>query len=146
MPIATPEQYRQMLDAAQKGGYAYPAVNITSLTTANGALKAFAESNSDGIIQVSSGGGQFASGLAVNDAAYGSIVLAEATHRLAEKYNVLIALHTDHCQPGKVDSFLRPLLEESRRRRDDDRDKDRGMVCTCRTPFSSPCSSPWRCR
>ncbi len=118
MPIATPEQYRQMLDAAQKGGYAYPAINITSLTTANGALKAFAESNSDGIIQVSSGGGQFASGLAVNDAAYGSIVLAEATHRLAEKYNVLIALHTDHCQPGKVDSFLRPLLEESRRRKE----------------------------
>ena len=43
MPVATPEQYAQMLDAAQKGGYAYPAINITSLTTANGALKAFAE-------------------------------------------------------------------------------------------------------
>ena len=64
MPIATPEQYRQMLDAAQKGGYAYPAINITSLTTANGALKAFSESNSDGIIQLSSGGGQFASDVA----------------------------------------------------------------------------------
>ncbi len=57
MPVATPEQYRQMLDAAQKGGYAYPAINITSLTTANGALKAFSEANSDGIIQLSSGGG-----------------------------------------------------------------------------------------
>jgi len=118
MPIATPEQYREMLDSAQKGGYAYPAINITSLPTANGALKAFAESKSDGIIQVSSGGGQFASGLAVNDAAYGSIVLAEAVHRLAEKYDVLVALHTDHCHPGKVDSFLRPLLAESRRRRE----------------------------
>ena len=118
MPIATPEQYREMLDSAQNGGYAYPAINITSLPTANGALKAFAESKSDGIIQVSSGGGQFASGLAVNDAAYGSIVLAEAVHRLAEKYDVLVALHTDHCHPGKVDSFLRPLLAESRRRRE----------------------------
>ena len=118
MPIATPEQYRQMLDSAQKGGYAYPAINITSLTTANGALKAFADSNSDGIIQLSSGGGQFASGLAVNDAAFGSMVLAEAVHRLAEKYDVLIALHTDHCHPGKVDSFLRPLLEESKRRKE----------------------------
>ena len=118
MPIATPEQYREMLDSAQKGGYAYPAINITSLPTANRALKAFAESKSDGIIQVSSGGGQFASGLAVNDAAYGSIVLAEAVHRLAEKYDVLVALHTDHCHPGKVDSFLRPLLAESRRRRE----------------------------
>lgn len=116
MPVATPEQYRQMLDAAQKGGYAYPAINITSLTTANGALKAFAESGSDGIIQVSTGGGQFASGTAVNDAAFGAIVLAEAVHLLAEKYDVLVALHTDHCHPEKVDGFLKPLLQASRER------------------------------
>ncbi len=105
-----------MLDSAQKGGYAYPAINITSITTANGALKAFADSNSDGIIQVSTGGGQFASGLNVNDAAFGAIVLAEAVHILAEKYDVLIALHTDHCHPEKVESFLKPLLEASRKR------------------------------
>ncbi len=116
MPVATPEQYRQMLDAAQEGGYAYPAINITSLTTASGALKAFAEAKSDGIIQVSTGGGQFASGTSVNDAAFGAIVLAEAVHRLAEKYDVLVALHTDHCHPEKVDSFLRPLLDASRAR------------------------------
>lgn len=116
MPVATPEQYAQMLDAAQKGGYAYPAINITSLTTANGALKAFAEAKSDGIIQVSTGGGQFAAGTAVGDAAFGAIVLAEAVHTLAEKYDVLIALHTDHCHPEKVDSFLRPLLDASRKR------------------------------
>ena len=117
MPIATPEQYCSMLDAAQKGGYAYPAINVTSVTTANGALKAFADANSDGIIQVSTGGGEFASGLHVKDAAFGSVVLAEAMHRLAEKYDVLIALHTDHCQPGKVESFLKPLLEVSRERK-----------------------------
>ena len=116
MPVATPAQYRQMLDAAQKGGYAYPAINVTSLASANGALKAFADSNSDGIIQVSTGGGQFASGLHVNDAAFGAIVLAEAVHTLAEKYDVLIALHTDHCHPAKVDGFLKPLLEASRKR------------------------------
>ncbi len=117
MPIATPEQYRAMLDAAQEGGYAYPAINVTSLTTANGALKAFSEAKSDGIIQVSTGGGEFASGLAVKDAAFGAIVLAEAIHLLAEKHDVLIALHTDHCHPGKVDGFLRPLLEASRKRK-----------------------------
>lgn len=116
MPVATPEQYAAMLDAAQKGGYAYPAVNITSLATINGALKAFAEAGSDGIIQVSTGGGKFASGLAVGDEVHGAIVLAEATHRLAEKYDILVALHTDHCHPEKVDSFLRPLLEASRQR------------------------------
>ncbi|MGJ8655881.1 MAG: class II fructose-bisphosphate aldolase [Akkermansiaceae bacterium] len=116
MPVATPEQYAQMLDSAQKGGYAYPAINITSLATINGALKAFAEAGSDGIIQVSTGGGSFASGLAVADEAFGAIVLAEATHLLAEKYDILVALHTDHCHPAKVDSFLKPLLEASRTR------------------------------
>ncbi len=118
MPIATPAQYAAMLDAAQQGSYAYPAMNVTSLTTMNGALKAFAEKKSDGIIQVSTGGGQFASGLNNNDAVLGAIVLAEACHRLAERYDVLIALHTDHCQPGKVDGFLKPLIQETARRRE----------------------------
>jgi fructose-bisphosphate aldolase class II len=116
MPVATPKQYEAMLDAAQKGNYAYPAVNVTSITTINAALKAFADSKSDGIIQVSTGGGQFASGLNVADAAFGAIVLAEATHILAEKYDILVALHTDHCHPEKVDSFLKPLFEASRKR------------------------------
>ena len=117
MPVATPAQYAAMLDAAQEGGYAYPAINVTSVTTINGALKAFAEAGSDGIIQVSTGGGAFASGTAVTDEAFGAIVLAEATHRLAEKYDILIGLHTDHCHPEKVGSFLRPLLDESRKRK-----------------------------
>ena len=116
MPVATPQQYEAMIDAAQKGNYAYPAVNITSITTINAALKAFADAKSDGIIQVSTGGGQFASGLNVSDAAFGAIVLAEATHILAEKHDVLVALHTDHCHPEKVDGFLKPLLEASRKR------------------------------
>jgi len=106
-----------MLDAAQKGGYAYPAINVTSITTINGALKAFAESKSDGIIQVSTGGGEFASGSSIKDQAFGAIVLAEAAHRLAEKYNILVGLHTDHCQPKKVDSFLKPLIAETAKRR-----------------------------
>ena len=116
MPIATPKQYAAMLDSAQKGNYAYPAVNITSITTINAALKAFADAKSDGIIQVSTGGGQFASGINVKDAAFGSIILAEACHKLAEKYDILVGLHTDHCHPEKVDGFLKPLLEASRNR------------------------------
>jgi fructose-bisphosphate aldolase class II len=116
MPVATPKQYAAMLDAAQKGNYAYPAVNVTSITTINAALKSFADAKTDGIIQVSTGGGQFASGLDVADAAFGAIVLAEATHRLAEKYDILVGLHTDHCHPAKVDGFLKPLLEASRQR------------------------------
>jgi fructose-bisphosphate aldolase class II len=117
MPIATPAQFRQMLDAAQNGGYAYPAINVTSIITLNAALKGFVESNSDGIIQFSTGAGQFASGLSNKDAAFGCIVLAEAAHRLAERYDTLVALNTDHCQPEKAEGFLKPLIEATAERR-----------------------------
>ena len=117
MPIATPAQFTQMLDAAQAGGYAYPAINVTSIITLNAAMKGFAECNSDGIIQFSTGAGQFASGLSNKDAAFGCIVLAEAAHRLAERYDILAALNTDHCQPEKAAGFLKPLIEATAARR-----------------------------
>ncbi len=121
MPVATPAQYAAMLDAAQQGDYAYPAVNCASLVSINGALKAFSDKKSDGIIQFSTGAGEFASGLAVKDKVLGTIVLAEATHRLAEKHNVLIALHTDHCPPKNVDDFLKPLIAATAARRKEGR-------------------------
>ncbi|AYF44249.1 MULTISPECIES: class II fructose-bisphosphate aldolase [Halobacteriovorax] len=117
MPIATYEQYCDMLDSAKKGGYAYPAINVTSTSTANAAIKAFADMKSDGIIQVSTGGGKFASGQGLNDEVLGAISLAQHVHLVAAKYDVLIALHTDHCHPEKVDSFLIPLIEETEKRR-----------------------------
>ena len=116
MPIATPDQYRQMLEAAYHGRYAYPAINVSSMVTANAALKGFADSKSDGILQVSTGAGKFVSGLSVGDMALGAISLAEHIHRVAARYDVLIALHTDHCPPKEVDSFMLPLIEESERR------------------------------
>ena len=106
-----------MLDAAQEGGYAYPAINCSSITTINATLKAFADLGSDGIIQFSTGAGQFASGLNHADATAGTIILAEATHRLAEQYDILVALNTDHCQPEKAPTFLKPLIEATAKRR-----------------------------
>lgn len=117
MPIAMPSQFTQMLIAAQQGSYAYPAINVTSIVTLNAAMKGFQDSKSDGIIQFSTGAGQFASGLANKSAAFGCIVLAEAAHRLAERYDVLVALNTDHCPPDQAESFLDPLLEATARRR-----------------------------
>jgi fructose-bisphosphate aldolase class II len=105
-----------MLDAAQKGDYAYPAINVTSMLTANAALKGFADAKSDGMLQVSTGAGKFAAGLAVGDMVSGAISIAEHIHRMAEHYDVRIALHTDHCPPKNVDDFLIPLIEESERR------------------------------
>ncbi len=116
MPVATPDQYKQMLNNAKKNGYAYPAINVTSMSTANAALKAFADKKSDGIIQVSTGGGKFASG-SVADMALGAISIAQHVHLMAEKYNVLIALHTDHCHPQYVENFMLPLVAETEKRR-----------------------------
>jgi fructose-bisphosphate aldolase, class II len=116
MPVADYKTYCKMLDNAYENKFAFPAINVTSMATANAALKAFSDCKSDGMIQVSTGGGAFASGLGVKDMVQGAISIAEHIHRMAEQYNVYIVLHTDHCQPDKVDEFLIPLIEESERR------------------------------
>jgi fructose-bisphosphate aldolase, class II len=116
MPIADYDTYCAMIDNAQKNNFAYAAINITSLPTINGTIAAFAEMKTDGIIQVSTGGGEFASGMGVKDAVLGAQALAEYVHMVADRYDVNIALHTDHCMPAKVDSFLRPLIEISKTR------------------------------
>jgi fructose-bisphosphate aldolase class II len=106
-----------MLDRARENKFAYPAINVTSLTTANAVLKGLAESRCDGIVQVSTGGGAFASGSSVKDMAVGAASLAEHVHRVAERYDIYVALHTDHCQADKLDTFVIPLIEETEKRR-----------------------------
>ena len=116
MALATPESYNAMLDAAKAGGYAYPAINITSSSTVTAAIQGFAEAESDGIIQVSVGGGQYASGGTIKDQVVGSLALAAYTREVADSYGVTIALHTDHCHAQYVDSWMRPLLAASTER------------------------------
>ncbi len=110
MPIATPEVYAEMLGRAKEHSFAFPAVNCTSSETINAALKGFAEAGSDGIIQFSTGGAEFGSGLGVKEMVAGAVALAEFTHIVAEKYPVTVALHTDHCPKDKLDTYVRPLL------------------------------------
>lgn len=116
MPIVDYKTYCAMLDKAKKEKYAYPAINVTMSDTMVAAIEGFAKAKSDGIIQVSTGGGQHMSG-SLKDMVLGAICLAEYAHKIAAHYDVNIALHTDHCQPGKVDSFLKPLIAETARRR-----------------------------
>ncbi|MEZ0165900.1 class II fructose-bisphosphate aldolase [Kineococcus sp. LSe6-4] len=110
MPIATPDVYAEMLDRAKAGSFAYPAINISSSITLNAAIRGFAEAESDGIVQVSTGGAEFLSGTTVKDMVLGSQALAEYAHHVAKAYDVNIALHTDHCPKDKLDGFVRPLL------------------------------------
>jgi fructose-bisphosphate aldolase, class II len=117
MPVANYETYCRMLDRAKEKHFAYPAINVTSLTTANGVLKGLSESKSDGIVQVSTGGAAFASGSSGKDMALGTISIAEHVHRVAERYPIYVALHTDHCQAKVLDKYVMPLIAETERRR-----------------------------
>jgi len=116
MPIASPEQYAAMLDAASAGRHALAAVNVTSSETLNGVMRGFAAAGADGIVQVTTGAAEFASGGAVRDMALGARALAEYAHVVGARYPVAIALHTDHATPDRFDAFVPPLLEASRRR------------------------------
>ena len=116
MPIATPEVYAQMLDAAKKGSFAYPAINVSSSQTLNAALQGFADAKSDGIVQVSTGGAEYASGPKIKNQVTGAVALAEFAHEVAKNYPINIALHTDHCPKDKLDSYVRPLMALSAER------------------------------
>lgn len=116
MPIATPAVYRDMLDKAKESGFAFPAINCTSSETVNAALKGFADAESDGIIQFSTGGAEFGSGLNVKNMVAGATALAAFAHEAAKHYGINVALHTDHCQKEKLDTYVRPLIEISRKR------------------------------
>jgi fructose-bisphosphate aldolase, class II len=116
MPIATPEVYAAMLDAAKRRSFAYPAINVSSSQTLNAALQGFTEAGSDGIVQVSTGGAEYASGPTIKNMVTGAVALAEYAHEVAKNYPVNIALHTDHCPKDKLDGYVRPLLALSAER------------------------------
>jgi fructose-bisphosphate aldolase, class II len=113
VPVARPDQYAAMLDDAAGGGFAYPAVNVTSSQTLNAALDGFAAAGSDGIVQVTVGGAGHLSGAGSAHAVAGAKALALMAGELAARVPVLVALHTDHCPPAQERSFLRPLIEAS---------------------------------
>ncbi len=116
MPIASPEVYAEMIDRAKAGAFAYPAINVTSSQTLNAAIRGFAEAESDGIVQVSTGGAEYLSGSTVKDMVTGAVALAAFAHEVAKKYSVNIALHTDHCPKDKLEGYVRPLLAISKQR------------------------------
>ncbi|MCW2841915.1 MAG: class fructose-bisphosphate aldolase [Aeromicrobium sp.] len=116
MPVATPEVYAAMLDKAKGESFAYPAINVSSSQTLNAALAGFAEAESDGIIQVSTGGAEYFSGPTVKNMVSGSLAFAAFAEEVAKKYPVNVALHTDHCPKDKLDGFVRPLIAASAER------------------------------
>ena len=113
MPIATPEQYAEMLDRAKAGGFAYPAINAASSQSINAVLQGLTEAGSDGIIQVTTGGADYFAGHTVKGRATGALAFAKFAHEVAKNYPVTVALHTDHCPKPALDDFLLPLIAAS---------------------------------
>jgi len=113
MPVATPEQYAEMLDRAKTKGFAYPAVNVSSSQTINAVLQGLTEAGSDGIIQVTTGGADYFAGQTVKNRAAGALAFARFATEVAKNYPVTVALHTDHCPKDALDGFVLPLIAAS---------------------------------
>jgi fructose-bisphosphate aldolase class II len=113
MPVATPDQYAEMLDTAKKRGFAFAAVNVSSSSTINSVLQGLTEAGSDGIIQVTTGGADFFAGQTVKARASGALAFAAFATEVAKNYPITVALHTDHCPKDALDGFVLPLIEAS---------------------------------
>ena len=106
MPVATPDQYAEMLDKAKTRGFAYPAINVSSSSTINSVLQGLSEAGSDGIIQVTTGGADYFAGQTVKARASGALAFAAFVTEVAKNYPVTVALHTDHCPKDALDGFV----------------------------------------
>src|SRR3954462_15287652 len=113
MPVATPEQYAEMLDRAKAGGFAYPAINAASSQSINAVLQGLTEAGSDGIIQVTTGGADYFAGQTVKARATGALAFAKFATEVAKNYPITVALHTDHCPKDALDGFVLPLIAAS---------------------------------
>ncbi|MET2009971.1 class II fructose-bisphosphate aldolase [Microbacterium chocolatum] len=113
MPVATPEQYAEMLDRAKSGGFAYPAINAASSQSVNAVLQGLTEAGSDGILQVTTGGADYFAGHTVKARATGALAFAAYVHEVAKSYPITVALHTDHCPKPALEDFVLPLIKAS---------------------------------
>jgi len=98
--VVTGDNLVKLFEHARATGYAIPAFNCTSSSTANAAMEAGKKNNSPVIIQMSNGGAAFYCGKSVKDpknAAIGSVALAIHVRTVAAFYGIPVVLHSDHC-------------------------------------------------
>ena len=104
--VVTGKDYLTLVTAAKAGGYALPAVNVSSSSTINAVLEAAAKNKADVIIQLSNGGAQFYAGQGMADGfqakVLGAVSAALHTHLLAEHYGICVVLHTDHANKALI--------------------------------------------
>jgi fructose-bisphosphate aldolase class II len=113
MAVVSSAEYQEMLNRAKSGGFAYPAINVSSSQTLNAALAGLQAAGSDGILQVSTGGADYWSGPTIKNRVSGALGFAAFAREVAKNYSVKVALHTDHCAEDQLVGFVRPLLDLS---------------------------------
>ena len=99
--VVSGDDLAKLLQIAKENNYAMPAVNVTGTNTINAVMEAAKVVNSPVMIQLSNGGASFYAGKGIglegHDAAIvGAISAAKHVHLLAEKYGIVVVLHTDH--------------------------------------------------
>jgi fructose-bisphosphate aldolase class II len=113
--VVTGEGYQTLVAAAKAGGYALPAVNVTTSSTLNAVMEAAAVAKSDVIVQLSNGGAQYYAGKGIPDAfqakVLGAVSAAKHIHLLAEHYGACVVIHTDHAD-RKLIPWVEALLEQ----------------------------------
>jgi fructose-bisphosphate aldolase class II len=76
-------------------------------------LQGLSEAQSDGIIQVTTGGADYFAGQSVKARASGALAFAAFVTEVAKNYPATVALHTDHCPKDALDGFVIPLIAAS---------------------------------
>jgi fructose-bisphosphate aldolase class II len=99
--VVSGDDLAKLLQIAKENNYAMPAVNVTGTNTINAVMEAAKVVNSPVMIQLSNGGASFYAGKGIglegHEAAIaGAISAAKHVHLLAEKYGIIVVLHTDH--------------------------------------------------
>ncbi len=137
MPVASPEQYADMLDRAKAGGFAYPAINVSSSQTINSVLQGLTEAGSDGILQVTTGGADYFAGHTVKARATGALAFAKYVTEVAKNYPITVALHTDHCPKDALPGFVLPCSRPPKKRSRPDATRSSSRTCGTARPFPS---------
>ncbi|GAB4256558.1 MAG: class II fructose-bisphosphate aldolase [Vicingaceae bacterium] len=114
--VATGDTVQEIFKLAKSKGFALPAVNVVGSNSVNTVMETAKEVNAPVIIQFSNGGAHFNAGKGLSNdgekaAIAGAVAGAYHIHILAEKYEVPVILHTDHCAK-KLLPWIDGLLDE----------------------------------
>jgi len=99
--VVSGDDLAKLLQIAKENNYAMPAVNVTGTNTINAVMEAAKVVNSPVMLQLSNGGASYYAGKGIGlegheAAIVGAISAAKHVHLLAEKYGIVVVLHTDH--------------------------------------------------